>query len=43
MKEAVYPERITRQRQNDKMFKSYVDMGAFGKFLHIPKPTSIDQ
>ena len=25
------------------MFNSYVKMGAFGKFLHIPKPTPIDQ
>jgi len=29
--------------ESDKMLKSYVDMGAFGKFLHIPKPTPIDQ
>ena len=29
--------------ETDKMFKSYVAMGAFGKFLHIPKPTPIDQ
>lgn len=29
--------------ESDKMFKSYVDMGAFGKFLHIPEPTPIDQ
>ncbi len=29
--------------ESDKMFKSYVDMGAFGKFLNIPKPTPIDQ
>jgi hypothetical protein len=29
--------------ETDKMFKSYVDMGAFGKFLHISKPTPIDQ
>jgi len=29
--------------ESDKMLKSYVDMGAFGKFLHIPNPTPIDQ
>jgi len=29
--------------ESDKMFNSYVKMGAFGKFLHIPKPTPIDQ
>ena len=29
--------------ESDKMFDSYVKMGAFGKFLHIPKPTPIDQ
>ncbi|WP_458774562.1 DUF1214 domain-containing protein [Desulforhopalus sp. 52FAK] len=29
--------------ESDKMLKSYVDMGGFGKFLHIPKPTPIDQ
>ncbi|MDH4006695.1 MAG: DUF1214 domain-containing protein [Desulfuromonadales bacterium] len=29
--------------ESDLMFKSYVKMGAFGKFLHIPKPTPIDQ
>ena len=29
--------------ESDLMLKSYVAMGAFGKFLHIPKPTPIDQ
>ncbi len=29
--------------ESDKMFASYVKMGGFGKFLHIPKPTPIDQ
>jgi hypothetical protein len=29
--------------ESDKMFDSYVKMDAFGKFLHIPKPTPIDQ
>jgi hypothetical protein len=29
--------------ESDLMFNSYVKMGAFGKFLHIPKPTPIDQ
>jgi len=29
--------------ESDRMLKSYVDTGAFGKFLHIPKPTPIDQ
>jgi hypothetical protein len=29
--------------ESDKMFKSYVDMGGFGKFVHLPKPTPIDQ
>jgi hypothetical protein len=29
--------------ESDKMLKSYVDMGAFGKFLHIAEPTPIDQ
>ena len=29
--------------ESDKMLASYVAMGAFGKFLHIPKPTPIDQ
>jgi hypothetical protein len=29
--------------ESDKYFKSYVDLGGFGKFLHIRKPTPIDQ
>ena len=29
--------------ESDKMFSSYVKMGAFGKFFHVPKPTPIDQ
>jgi hypothetical protein len=29
--------------ESDKMLHSYVKMGAFGKFLNIPKPTPIDQ
>ena len=29
--------------ESDKMFNSYVKMGAFGKFFHVPKPTPIDQ
>ena len=29
--------------ETDKMFSSYVKMGAFGKFLHIQRPTPIDQ
>ncbi|WP_442508589.1 DUF1214 domain-containing protein [Novipirellula sp. SH528] len=29
--------------ESDKMFNSYVQMGAFGKFFNIPKPTPIDQ
>jgi hypothetical protein len=29
--------------ESDKMLDSYVKLGAFGKFLNIPKPTPIDQ
>lgn len=29
--------------ESDKMFKSYVDLGGFGKFFHVTKPTPIDQ
>jgi hypothetical protein len=29
--------------ESDKMFKSYVDLGGFGKFAHILKPTPINQ
>ena len=29
--------------ESDKMFNSYVKMGAFGKFFNVPKPTPIDQ
>jgi len=29
--------------ESDKYFKSYVDLGGFGKFFHIRKPTPIDQ
>jgi hypothetical protein len=29
--------------ESDKMFNSYVEMGAFGTFFNIPKPTPIDQ
>ena len=29
--------------ESDTMFNSYVKMGAFGKFFHVPKPTPIDQ
>jgi hypothetical protein len=29
--------------ETDKMFKSYVDMGGFGKFLNVTEPTPIDQ
>ena len=29
--------------ESDLMFKSYVDIGAFGKFFHVLKPTPIDQ
>ncbi|MDE0874254.1 MAG: DUF1214 domain-containing protein [Acidimicrobiales bacterium] len=28
--------------ESDKYFKSYVDLGGFGKFFHIRKPTPID-
>jgi len=29
--------------ETDKMFKSYVDMGGFGKFYNVTEPTPIDQ
>ncbi|WP_221628236.1 DUF1214 domain-containing protein [Teredinibacter franksiae] len=29
--------------ESDAMFSSYVKMGAFGKFYHVPKPTPIDE
>lgn len=29
--------------ESDKMFKSYVDTGAFGQFKHVAKPTPIDE
>jgi hypothetical protein len=29
--------------ESDKMFKSFVDMGAFGKIVHVRKPTPIDK
>jgi hypothetical protein len=29
--------------ESDKYFKSYVDNGAFGKFLNIRQPTPIDE
>jgi hypothetical protein len=29
--------------ESDKMFKSYVDLGGFGKFFHVLTPTPIDQ
>ena len=29
--------------ESDKMFSSYVKLGAFGKFFHVPQPTPIDQ
>lgn len=29
--------------ESDKMFKSYVNMGGFGKFAHLRQPTPIDQ
>ena len=29
--------------ESDKYFKSYVDIGAFGKFLNIRQPTPIDK